>query len=239
VGFLFLAEAATYGLLGSIFGYVFGQGVATLLSGWGLMGGITLNYSGTHAVMVMVMVLSVVIVSALIPAYLAGKLAAPSNRLTWEVPEPVNDTIRDQLPFTVTPKTAPGLLAYLHEYFLAHGDGSIGCFSAAQLQWFEVRENGASHTGIEGTVWLAPYDLGVRQQMRLVIRSTDDPEVNELHIELRRGAGQTHTWKKLNRPFLGDLRKQLLGWRKLRPERVVQYIQQGAEKLREVRGAVA
>ena len=32
IGVLFLSEAITYGLLGSIFGYITGQGVATLFS---------------------------------------------------------------------------------------------------------------------------------------------------------------------------------------------------------------
>jgi hypothetical protein len=234
VGFLFLAEAATYGLIGSIFGYIVGQGVATVLSGWGLMGGITLNYSGMHAVWVMLLVLAVVIVSSLIPAYLAGKLAAPSNRLTWDVPDPVNDVITDLLPFTVTPKTATGVLAYLREYFAAHREGSIGCFSTAELRLFREERDGSVQMGIAGPVWLAPYDLGVRQQMRLTIFSTDNDDVYELRIELQRGAGQVNTWKKLNRPFLGDLRKQLLGWRKLPSERIVRYINEGAERLNQL-----
>jgi hypothetical protein len=239
VGFLFLAEAATYGLIGAIFGYIVGQGVATVLSGWGLMGGITLNYSGMHAVWVMLLVLAVVIVSSLIPAYLAGKLAAPSNRLTWDVPDPVNDTITDLLPFTVTPKTANGVLAFLHDYFVAHREGSIGCFSTAELRLFREERNGAMQMGIEGPVWLAPYDLGVRQKMRLTIYSTDVAEVCELRIELWREAGQVNTWKKLNRPFLGDLRKQLLGWRKLPPERVIRYINEGTQRMLKLQQVVA
>ncbi|RPI64370.1 MAG: ABC transporter permease, partial [Planctomycetaceae bacterium] len=39
VGVLFLAEAITYGLMGSVFGYVAGQGVATSISSLGWMGG--------------------------------------------------------------------------------------------------------------------------------------------------------------------------------------------------------
>jgi hypothetical protein len=182
----------------------------------------------------MLLVLAVVIVSSLIPAYLAGKLAAPSNRLTWDVPDPVNDVITDLLPFTVTPKTATGVLAYLREYFAAHREGSIGCFSTAELRLFREERDGSVQMGIAGPVWLAPYDLGVRQQMRLTIFSTDNDDVYELRIELQRGAGQVNTWKKLNRPFLGDLRKQLLGWRKLPSERIVRYINEGAERLNQL-----
>ncbi len=53
VGVLFVAEAVTYGLLGTISGYVLGQGLATILTHFDLMGGITLNYSGTNVMMTM------------------------------------------------------------------------------------------------------------------------------------------------------------------------------------------
>jgi hypothetical protein len=56
-------------------------------------------------------------------------------------------------------------------------------------------------------------------------------DVFRIDIELRRGAGQASTWWKLNRVFLGDLRRQLLGWRKLKTGRVLEYIAAGREVL--------
>ncbi len=56
VGALFLAEALTYGLMGAVFGYIAGQGTATLLTGLGMMEGITLNYSGTAVIKTMLLV---------------------------------------------------------------------------------------------------------------------------------------------------------------------------------------
>jgi len=229
VGVLFLAEAMTYGLMGSIFGYIAGQGVATVLDSLGLMAGMTLNYSGTQAIATMVMVLGIVMVSSLVPAYVAGKVAVPSSHMSWRVPEPDGDIIRDVLPFTLTGQTANGVIAYLIEYLDAHREGSIGNFSTDNVRAFQVAGGGLDLMGIEGTVWLAPYDLGVRQDVRLVLRPTEEEDVVEIEVELRCESGQRSSWWKLNRVFLGDLRKQLLGWRKLREDRILQYIAEAAE----------
>lgn len=230
VGVLFLAEAATYGLMGSIFGYIVGQGVATVFSKMGLLAGITLNYSGTHAVMTMFMVMVVVVFSSLLPAYMAGKLAVPSANMSWKVPAPVDDRIRDILPFTVTEKTANGVVLFLYEYLEAHRDGAIGHFTTDDLKTFTVKADDIETMGIEGTAWLVPYDLGVRQNFKILVRPTGDDDVCEMTIELQRGSGQVSTWHNLNKVFLADLRKQLLGWRKLKLERMLQYITASAER---------
>ncbi len=233
VGVLFLAEAVTYGLMGSIFGYVVGQGLATLISKLGWLGGITLNYSGTQAIATMALVLVVVIISSLIPAYLAGKLATPSNEMRWRVPEPEGDIIRDILPFTVTKKTANGVMAFLADYFEAHREGSIGRFSTDELQTFRASsDRGPEMVGIKGTVWLAPYDLSVRQQFAIRTRLAEEQaDVYSIEIELQRGSGQMSSWVNLNKTFLSDLRRQLLGWRNLKTQRILEYIAEGGKLL--------
>ena len=241
VGFLFLAEAVTYGLMGSIFGYIVGQGTATGLAELGWLGGLTLNYSGTQAIITMAMVLGVVIVSSLVPAFMAGKLAMPSNEMTWKVPQPVDGVIRDKLPFTVTAATANGVMEFLHEYLDAHREGSIGNFATDDLRTFHATGAGPDETaplmGIQCTAWLAPYDLGIRQRLLIAVSrmtqpaAAEDEDVYSIHIELRRQSGQESSWWKLNRVLLGDLRRQLLGWRKLRTERMLEYIAQAKERL--------
>jgi len=58
-----------------------------------------------------------------------------------------------------------------------------------------------------------------------------EDNVCELDLELRRGSGQVSSWWKLNRVFLADLRRQLLGWRKLDLDRMLEYIAKSAEML--------
>jgi hypothetical protein len=231
VGFLFLAEAITYGLMGSVFGYVVGQGVATVLGELDWLAGLQLNYSGTQAIFTMVLVLGVVVVSSLVPAFLAGKLAAPSNRMRWTVPEPVDGVIRDRLPFTVTRNTANGVMTFLREFLDAHREGSIGHFSTDQLQTFTRDVAGESLLGLTCTVWLAPYDLGIRQDLRVEVRPMPGADEFRFEVELTRRSGQESSWKALNRTLLGDLRRQLLGWRNLKLERMLEYITEAKERV--------
>ena len=133
VGALFVAEAMTYGIIGSVFGYIIGQGVGGLLLKLGWLGNITLNYSGSSAIMTMSLILLVVFVSALIPARVASKIAAPSIDRTWKVPAPMNDEIRAVLPFTINRTAADGALAYIAEYLESHREGSIGKFAADRV----------------------------------------------------------------------------------------------------------
>ena len=238
IGVLFLAEAVTYGLMGSIFGYVAGQGLATFLGYLGWLGGMSLNYSGTQAIATMVMVVCITIISSIIPAYRAGRLAVPSNKMRWEVPAPKYGVISDRLPFTVTDKTANGTILFLHDYFDAHRDGAIGCFITDELILTQMMVNTSDDSDerlsvmkLRATVSLAPYDLGVRQGVEITIVPTDSPKILELAISLYHESGQVNTWKRLNKTFLGDLRRQLLGWRNLRARRILRYIADAEERL--------
>jgi hypothetical protein len=235
IGMLFLAEAITYSLMGSIFGYVVGQGVATFLTKMGWMGGIVLNYSGTQAIATMFMVLGVVILSSLVPAYMAGRMAVPSTDRSWHVPKPENDLITDILPFTFTGQVTNGMLNYLYEFMEAHREGSIGHFSTDNLKLFTSRVGEREFLGLTTTVWLEPFDLSVRQDVTMSVQAAADEDVYELKVEIRRSSGQAHSWWKLNKVFMSVLRKQLLGWRNIKVERIVQHMQDGERLLNQNR----
>jgi len=223
---IFIAEAATYGLMGSTFGYIIGQGMATVFSNLGWMGNITLNYSGTQVMWTMTLVLLVVILAALVPAMMAARLASPSKETGWHLPEPDGDTISDVLPFTVTVDAAPGVQAFLYEYIDAHREGSIGYFSSDNVKYLPA-EKGKHVGGVEATVWLAPYDLGVRQDVRITLFPSED-DVCDLGLRLTRKSGQPKDWRKLNKVFVASLRNQMLGWRNISAERVLKYIDAAA-----------
>ncbi len=224
VGALFVAEALVYGLIGAVFGYVIGQGVGTLLLHLGWLGPVTLNYSGTSAIMTTALILGVVLLSSIIPARLASKIAAPSIDRTWKVPEPKDDTILATLPFTINKTAADGALAYLAEFFAAHRDGSIGAFAAGPLTPLDKRNGDADARGLRTSIWLTPFDLGVRQNLELLIHPGQFTDIYEVEVILRRQAGDDASWYRLNRPFLTQLRQQFLQWRSLSAEKMLEYV---------------
>ena len=224
VGALFVAEAMTYGLIGTVFGYVIGQGVGTAMQKLGWLGSATLNYSGTSAMITMGLILLIVFVSALVPARLASKIAAPSIDRTWKVPTPKDDQILAVLPFTINRDRRRGALAYLADFFDAHREGTIGKFSAGSVEAFRPDETGSR--GLRTDIWLTPFDLGVRQHLKLLIHPGQFPDIYEVEVLLERMSGDDGSWYRLNRTFLTELRKQFLQWRSLAPAKMMEYVEQ-------------
>jgi hypothetical protein len=228
VGALFVAEAMTYGLIGTVFGYIFGQAIGTGMLKMGWLGSVTLNYSGTSAMLTMGGILLIVLLSALVPARVASKIAAPSIDRNWKVPPPRDDEIRAVLPFTINRVAADGALAYLAEYLDSHRDGNIGKFATDKVEPFGFEEPAThiSSRALKTTVWLTPYDLGVRQQMMLLIHPGEQTDIFEVQVRLQRLSGDDGSWYRMNKTFLTELRKQFLQWRSLPPARMLEYGQQ-------------
>jgi hypothetical protein len=224
VGALFLAEALTYGLIGTVFGYVIGQGAGTLLLKLGWLGSVTLDYSGSSAIISMGLILLIVLASAIVPARLASKLAAPSIDRTWKVPLPQNGRIVTSLPFTINRTAADGVLAYLAEFFNDHRDGAIGKFASGTIVPLADSSNGSR--GLKTSIWLTPFDLGIRQHFTLLIERGEFQEIFEVRVILDRLSGDDDNFHRMNRTFLTELRKQFLQWRSLAPGRMLEYVEQ-------------
>ena len=240
VGALFVAEAMTYGLIGAVFGYVIGQGAGTLLLKLGWLGNVTLNYSGTSAMMTMGLVLLIVFLSALVPARLASRIAAPSIERSWRVPPPVDGRITAVLPFTINRTAAEGVLAYLADFFDAHREGSIGKFSAGDVDTLTIADDhGHPARALTTTVWLTPFDLGVRQQLELRVHPGPFPDIYEVQVTLGRLSGDDASWYRMNRSFLTELRRQFLQWRSLSPQRMAEYIEQSRSLFDDIPGGSA
>ena len=223
VGLLFLAEAAALGTLGVVFGYIFGQGLATILSWTHWLPGVDLNYSSMSAIVTMGLVLGIVMLSALWPARAASRLAAPRLQRRWKLPRPIGDLLAVDLPFTVNETAAQGVCAFLAEFLHATSHAGTGRFTADDIHAFirpTTLSDGTVVRGLTARIWLAPYDLGVIQSMQLAIHPTDQPNIFDVHVQLTREAGNPATWRRLNRPFLIEIRKQFLLWRSLDPTKV-------------------
>jgi len=225
VGMLFLAEAAALGTIGVVAGYIFGQGFATVLSWTHFLPDVALNYSSVSAIVTMGMVLGVVMLSALWPARAASRVAAPSLQRDWKLPKAVGDLLAVDLPFTVNETAARGVCAFVEEYLVSTSQSGTGHFTADHVKAFTEQTTQGLVRGLVARIWLAPYDLGVIQAMRLSIHPTDQHGVFDVHVQMTREAGNPGAWQRLNRPFLIDVRKQFLLWRNVNADLMKQYVE--------------
>lgn len=111
---------------------------------------------------------------------------------------------------------ALGLNIFMRDYFDAHSDESASDFYTDQVSFgesIEGREEEAYH--ISMMVWLAPYDLGVSQAIRVLTSPVggEEEDLYRIALDVHRESGEIASWKRVNRRFLNLVRKQLLIWR--------------------------
>ncbi|MCG3148805.1 MAG: hypothetical protein PCFJNLEI_02252 [Verrucomicrobiae bacterium] len=219
VFFMFMAEACVYAVLGAVLGYILSQGTGRLLTALDMTGGMNMDYSSMETIYASLAIMGSVLLSTIIPARDAAKLAAPSEIVSWTVPKAEGDTMTFSLPFTFTAHDRVAVVSYFQRWLDANGAGSSGPFfcsppeAQVRLQPSAVDGHEEMVLAVASTVWLKPYDLGVSQRMEISLPT--DPETGEYaaRITLTRLSGHLAGWNRTLRPFLGVLRKQFLNWR--------------------------
>jgi len=228
VAMLFIGEAAVFAILGAILGYLLGQVVAKALIAFDMLAGLTLNYSSLSAMFSSALVMGVVLASAVYPAKKAAALAVPDVTRRWTIPPPEGDRWVFPFPFTVGQSEVVGLFAFLRDFFSFYTEESIGTFytDGAELSRLP-RKTGFQ---VEATMWLAPFDLGVKQTLRLQAAPTEEG-IYEIQVVIVRMEGDVAAWTRINRSILNIVRKAFLVWRTVSPEGKADYHRQGEETL--------
>ncbi len=221
---LFLAESCVFAVLGAIGGYLFGQVVAKILAATGQLGGLTLNYSSLSAVHSTLVVMATVLLSTLYPARKAARMAVPDVTRQWVLPPPTGDDWRFDFPFTLPGREVAGLYQFFHYFFASHEDQSIAEFytSGTRLESHPTEHGRRAYT-LHLRVWLAPFDLGISQDVEMRAVPTGDRDVYQIRMDIHRISGEMNAWARVNRRFLDALRKQFLVWRTISPEGKEEY----------------
>ncbi len=209
---LFMAEAVALGVVGTVAGYLLGQGAAQLLAQGGFLPGLELNYSSLGAVITVGAIALLVVASALYPARMAGRICTPGIERRWRLPSVKGEQLHVQLPFSLARREALGMAAFQAEAWAANQEQSIGAgFYVEALQVEQVGEK----VRVAARVWLAPFDQGVVQETAMEIEPGPDPNYCDIGVDLALAAGDLATWQRVVRTFLDDVRKQFLVWRTL------------------------
>ncbi len=228
---LFLAEAAVFATVGAVFGYLIGQVLVLGLYEQGVLGGLELNYSSLSAISATLIVMATVFLSTLYPAKKAADMAVPDVTRKWEFPEPEGDRWVFDFPFTVGGAEVLGMYTYLTRVFESYGEGSVGDFVADNVRFTSQDLHGEPQYEIYLTTWLAPYDLGISQNVELKAIPTGEHNIYKIEVVINRLSGDVASWKRINRGFLNVLRKRFLVWRTIPPEIKHQYAGEGQQIL--------
>lgn len=233
VSYLFIAEAVAFAVISAVLGYLLAQGAAALLSGTPIWSGMTANYSSLAGVSAMLLVIGVTLLSVVYPAKVAADIAIPDVNRSWTMPEGRGNEIAITLPFLLKQPEQGCVGGFLLDYYQAHQDVTHGLFCTDDIActfacpMLPVKgtatavadEKADECLNLRADVWLAPFDFGVKQTTELIFcPSEEQPGFLEIRIQIVRQTGEAGIWKRLNKNFLNDLRKQLLVWRSLGDE---------------------
>lgn len=237
VAALFLAEAAVFATVGAVAGYLIGQSVASVIFHLDLLGALTLNYSSLSAIYSSLVVMVTVFLSALYPAKKASDMAVPDVTRRWQFPPPEGDLWKFDFPFTVGGAEILGMYCYLARFLQSYGETSIGAFYTEDVQLTKGEPGSEADYVIGARCWLAPYDLGISQDVRFEAIPTGEFNIYRIAVIIRRVSGDTLSWQRMNRGFLNVLRKQFLVWRTVPSGTKAEYAEEGRALLAEIEAA--
>jgi hypothetical protein len=223
VFFMFIAEAVVYSVVGALLGYIISQGVGRILMAFGWTGGINMNFTSIATVYASLTITLAVFLSTIYPAKQAMKIAEPADDAGWKVPEPEDNVISFDLPFTYNHMERIAVIAFFYKYMLNNGEGSSGPFYAGKpvvniSQELDRLDNDSYIPQIEVPIWLKPFDLGVSQQMQIKFATDVDTGEYISSIILTRLSGTLESWNRLNIRFIKKIRQHFLHWRAVSDE---------------------
>ena len=227
VGFLFLAEACVYAVIGGLGGQLLAQALALFASYLASLGVIqqpSINFSSTNSIFAIITVMITVLLSSIYPAIRASKSANPGVQRSWKMPAPVGGVLAMKFPFTVSSYDITGVVSFLSEHFGEHGDSGLGSFSAQDIKI--TRDPASGNLTLSTHLYLAPFDLGISQTFSLTATPSEISGIDEIAITATHLSGSLSDWKRSNKVFLRDLRRQFLLWRTLSSEVVESYRQE-------------
>ena len=134
-------------------------------------------------------------------------------------------------PFTVGGSEVLGMYTYLTRVFESYGEGSVGDFVADNIKFTSQDVNGEPQYESHLTAWLAPYELGISQNVELKAIPEGEHNIYRIEVVINRLSGDVASWKRINRGFLNALRKRFLVWRTIPVDLKHNYAEEGKQIL--------
>ena len=103
------------------------------------------------------------------------------------------------------------MYSYLTRVFESYGEGSVGDFVADHVKFWSEDHEGEPQYNIDLTAWLAPYDLGISQEVQLKAIPTGEHNIYKIEVVINRLSGDVASWKRINRGFFECVEKAIPG----------------------------
>jgi hypothetical protein len=88
--------------------------------------------------------------------------------------------------------------------------------------------------GFAADVALAPFDLGVEQSVVILSEPSDVEGIDEIRVLVRRRSGAYSDWRRANRVFVMELRRQFLLWRTISADVAADYRRRTLDRWNEI-----
>ena len=115
----------------------------------------------------------------------------------------LDDVVRDRV----------AIVPYFLDWFENYGEGSSGEFYCAAPVCGVRAGEGDAAPYVRTTTWLKPYDLGVSQDVEMVVRHLPETGDNVATVVMTRKSGDRESWERCCHAFVGMLRRRFLTWR--------------------------
>ena len=217
---LFLVETMTYAFIAIVPGYILGILFNVYLVANDILPpGFSANYTSSAEVYTVSITLLATIAASLYPIMRVSRTVTPSFERKWKIPtKPVGDTWEIPLPFSVTnEKSVKGIIYYLQEFFKGLMIETDQPYIVRALN-YDLSKN-----EIDMVVALKPIESNVTQDVIIRALRVEENKFS-FTIIVKRRTGAKLVWKSSNYRFIDAVRKQLLTWRFIGPEKRRRYI---------------
>jgi hypothetical protein len=236
VSMLFVVEAATVAVVGSLIGYVIGISIGYIYSSlFPSADFFVLNPTSSVTASMILITIGVTLAANVYPMIKAGRVVTPSLERTWRMStKPIGDDWSIPLPFVVKAEEADGVLCYMSEFFSLHKGKDALDFMVINLSYEEVTEGKKEirKVGFDGMI--EPYSEGIKQRMELYISTSIDKKELSIGILIKRLLGSKRMWMEKNHKVVSLVREQLLLWRSLPAEERNKYIERSRTTLKAI-----
>jgi ABC-type antimicrobial peptide transport system permease subunit len=229
VALMFLSETFVYAAVASVLGYFGAMITNYLIRSMGVSIGIMTNYASWAVLAAVGASFLSTTLPGLFTLQTAGRMVTPSLERRWSLKtKPRGDEWTIPLPFRPTAEDAPGIIAFVYDFFKLHEAEHAGLpFVAKETSSSKSEDVDKVLMSVGTKVSLEPYEAGVSQEVWVDVVIPRGRSVADVSVRLHRLTGTLEDWERFNYRFVDGIRKHLLLWRGLPPEKREEFVKRG------------